>query len=206
MVPETEGIQRRDNVTHRKGNAIQWANGNIELLLKAWGEKAGGWRWMHLYSARQWRKRHNRLNIIGIVLSSVVTVSSLSSYIDNYISKNALMGFVGIIGICNMLIQSIQTFYKAEEKAINHDNIAKQLGTFYRKIENTLNVSRMYREPPDKLSEWAMSEYERIHNEAPDVSEESVQRFKTEFNEKIALSSNVPDVVNQHFEITVYEN
>lgn len=190
----------------RKDNESQWGNGNIESLLQAWGEKAGGWRWMHLDSARQWRKRHNVLNLTGIVLSSVVTVSSLSSYIDEYIPKNVLMGFVGLIGICNLLIQSVQTFYKAEEKAITHESVAKQFGAFYRKIENTLNVSRIHREPPAKFSEWAMCEYERIQNEAPNVSEQSIENFKTEFKDKIELSSHVPDVVNHHFVINVYEN
>lgn len=192
-------IQRKDNET-------QWGNGNIELLLQAWGEKAGGWRWMHLDSARQWRKRHNVINLTGIVLSSVVTVSSLSSYIDQYIPTNMLMGFVGIVGICNLLTQSVQSFYKAEERAITHEVIAKQFGTFYRKIENTLNISRMHREAPSKFSEWAMSEYERIHNEAPNVSEQSIKNFKIEFKNKIEISSHVPDVVNHHFVINVCEN
>jgi len=192
-------IQRKDNET-------QWGNGNIEALLQAWGEKAGGWRWLHLDSARQWRKRHHGLNLTGIVLSSIVTVSSLSVYIDEYIPKNVLMGFVGLVGICNILVQSVQSFYKADEKALNHEVIAKQLGTFYRKIENTLNISRIHREAPVKFSEWAMCEYERIHNDAPDISEQSIQKFKIVFKDKIDISSHVPDIVNRHFVINVCEN
>ena len=169
--------------TKRRENESLWANGNIESTLKTWGEKAGGWRWMHLDSARQWRKRHNALSLTGIVLSSVVTVSSLSSYIDEYIPKNVIMGFVGIIGIFNLLIQSVQSFYKSEEKAIVHESTAKQLGAFYRKIENMLNISRIHRESPEKFAEWAMGEYERIQNEAPHVSEKSINNYKLEFKE-----------------------
>ena len=48
-------------------NAASWSD-HMEDLIKAWGEKAAGLRWMHNQSAAKWKKQADRLTLYGIFI------------------------------------------------------------------------------------------------------------------------------------------
>ena len=50
----------------KKVNAESWTE-NMELLMKQWGEKAAGLRFMHAHSGGKWKKFANNLGIAGIM-------------------------------------------------------------------------------------------------------------------------------------------
>ena len=51
----------------KKVNADSWST-NMELLMKQWGEKAAGLRFMHSHSGSQWKGFANKLSITGIIV------------------------------------------------------------------------------------------------------------------------------------------
>ena len=59
-------------------NAGSWSP-HMEELIKAWGEKAAGLRWMHQQSAAKWKKQADRLTLSGIFITTLVSTASLAT-------------------------------------------------------------------------------------------------------------------------------
>ena len=64
-----------------------------------------------------------------------------------------------------------------------------------------LGMTREDREPSDVLSSWALSEYERLQQEAPNLGGSSISLFKSKFNKNV---QSFPDVAEDAFVINVY--
>ena len=187
----------------KKVNADSWSN-NMELLMKGWGEKAAGLRFMHAHSGGRWKKFANQLSIAGIVVTGVAsTVSLVATSIDDEQVKNGLLFGVGGVGLISTLIQSFKKFYNAEEKAADHGSVSKQFGSFYRYMTLQLSMSREDRDPSDVLTVWALKEYERLQQEAPNIDGASVALFKKTFDADLQA---IPDVAEDKFVIKVHKH
>ena len=185
----------------KKVNAESWSN-NMEILMKQWGEKAAGLRFMHSHAGGKWKKFSNQLAITGIVVTGMASTLSLvaTSIDDNGIKDGILFG-VGGIGLVSTLIQSFKKFYNAEEKAADHSSVAKQFGSFYRYMTLQLGMTREDRDPSDVLTTWALKEFERLQQESPNLGGDSIGVFKKSFtNENQAI----PDVAEDEFIIKIY--
>ena len=186
----------------KKVNADSWSE-NMELLMKQWGEKAAGLRFMHSHSGGIWKKFSNRLSITGIVVTGVAsTVTLIATSIGDENTKNGILLGVGGIGLVSTLIQSFKKFYNAEEKAADHASVSKQFGSFYRYMVLQMGMSREDRDPADVLSAWALKEYERLQQEAPPIGGSSVALFKKKFTDP---NQCIPDVAEDKFVITVFK-
>lgn len=191
------------NDYRKKANAAGWSD-NMELLLKMWGEKAAGLRYMHAHSGGQWKQFANKLSIYGILVTGVVSTLSLAATsLDNEETKDAILIGVGGIGLVSTLIQSFKKFYNAEEKAADHSSVSKQFGSYYRYMTLQMSMSREDREPADVLSQWALKEYERLQQEAPPINGESIALFKKNFDKTLQA---IPDVAEDKFVINIFKN
>ena len=187
----------------KKLNAEAWTD-NMEDLMKQWGEKSAGLRFMHSNAGNSWKKFSNQLSITGIVITSFAsTVSLIATSLDDEQAKTNVMYAVGGIGLISTLIQSFKKFYNAEEKAADHNAVSKQFGTFYRYMTLQLGMSREDRDPPDVLTSWALKEYERLQQEAPGIGGSSINVFKNKFNKD---EQSFPDVAEDKFTIKVYKS
>ena len=185
----------------KKINAASW-NDNMENLMKMWGEKAAGLRFMHDNAAGSWKKFSNTLTLWSIGITTVASGASLiAASIDNEEAKNIVLYVTGGIGIVSSLIQSLKKFYNAEEKSADHNAVARQFGSFYRYMTLQMNLTREDRLPSDQLSEQSLKEYERLQQEAPPLGGAQIELFRTTFaNSEQA----VPDVCEKQFNIKVY--
>lgn len=185
----------------KKVNAESWSD-NMENLMKQWGEKAAGLRFMHAHSGSKWKAFSDKLAIAGIVVTGVAsTVSLIATSLDDEDVKEAVLFGVGGVGLVSTLIQSFKKFYNAEEKAADHGSVAKQFGSFYRYMTLQMGMSREDRDPSDVLTTWALKEYERLQQEAPNISGASVALFKKTFqNEHQAI----PDIAEDEFIIKIF--
>ena len=182
----------------KKVNADSWSD-NMELLMKQWGEKAAGLRFMHAHSGSQWKGFANKLSITGIIVTGVAsTLSLVATSVDDQEVKNGIL-FGG--GLISTLVQSFKKFYNAEEKAADHSSVAKQFGSFYRYMTLQLGMSREDRDPADVLTSWALKEYERLQQEAPPIGGKSIALFNSKFDKNIQA---IPDVAEDKFVIKVY--
>lgn len=186
----------------KKINAESW-NDNMELLMKKWGEKAAGLRFMHSHSGGSWKKFANQLSISSIIITSIAsTASFVAANIEDTESQDALLYAIGGIGLVSTLIQSFKKFYNAEEKAADHNAIAKQFGSYYRNMTLQMGMSKEDRDPADILTSWALKEYERLQLEAPSISEKSIVTFKNTFKNS---EQSFPDVAESNFTIKLFE-
>ena len=185
----------------KKLNADSW-NDNMENLMKMWGEKAAGLRFMHDNAAGSWKKFSNTLTLWSIGMTTLASGASLiSASINDEEAKNAVLYAVGSIGIISSLIQSLKKFYNAEEKAADHNAVARQFGSFYRYMTLQMNLTREDRQPSDQLSEFALKEYERMQQEAPPLGGAQIALFRKTFANS---DQAVPDVCEKEFNIKVY--
>lgn len=184
-------------------NAEAWSD-NMENLLKQWGEKAAGLRFMHSTAGGGWKKFSNQLSIAGIVVTSFAsTISLVATSLDDEDAKTNVMYGVGAIGLISTLIQSLKKFYNAEEKAADHISVSKQFGSYYRYMTLQLGMSREDRDSVDVLSSWALKEYERLQQEAPGVGSVSIGVFKKKFNNE---KQSFPDIAEDQYVINVYNS
>ena len=185
----------------KKVNAESWSD-NMELLMKQWGEKAAGLRFMHSHSGSQWKGFANKLAITGIIVTGVAsTMSLIATSVDDQDVKDGILFGVGGIGLISTLLQSFKKFYNAEEKAADHSSVAKQFGSFYRYMTLQLGMSREDRDPADVLTTWALKEYERLQQEAPPIGGASITLFNQKFDKN---SQAIPDVAEDKFIIKVF--
>lgn len=185
----------------KKVNADSWSD-NMELLMKQWGEKAAGLRFMHSHSGSQWKGFANKLAISGIIVTGVAsTMSLIATSVDDQDVKDGILFGVGGIGLISTLLQSFKKFYNAEEKAADHSSVAKQFGSFYRYMTLQLGMSREDRDPADVLTTWALKEYERLQQEAPPIGGASIALFNQKFDKN---SQAIPDVAEDRFVINVF--
>ena len=148
-------------------NAESWSD-QMEELMKAWGEKAAGLRFMHNNAAGHWKAVSNKYTLMGIVLSAVMSTASLASAsVEDPVAKNVVMYTVGGIGVASTLVQAVKKFYNADEKVANHASTAKQFGSLYRYMTLQLGTARADREAADQFSTWTLKEYERLQMDAP---------------------------------------
>ena len=186
----------------KKINAASWTD-NMELLMKQWGEKAAGLRFMHSHTGGKWKKFADNLSISGILVTGVAsTLSLIATNVTDDNIKNGFLYGVGGIGLLSTLIQSFKKFYNAEEKAAEHNMIAKQFGSYYRKMTLQMGMSRFDRNPADVLTIWALEEYERLQQDAPSISSNSITLFKNNFKDK---NQCFPDIAEDHFIINIYK-
>tara|TARA_R110002072_G_scaffold282731_1_gene445744 strand:- start:2863 stop:3606 length:744 start_codon:yes stop_codon:yes gene_type:complete len=186
----------------KKLNADSW-NDNMENLMKMWGEKAAGLRYMHSAAGGSWKGFADKLSLASIFVTGIASsVSLVATSITDEDTKNGVLFAVGGVGLLSTLLQSIKKFYNAEEKSADHGAVAKQFGSFYRKMTLQLGMSREDREPADILSSWALSEYERLQQEAPNLGGSSVSLFKSKFDKS---KQSFPDVAEDAFIINVFK-
>lgn len=182
-------------------NAESW-NDNLESLMKKWGEKAAGHRFMHDHAASTWRSFSDKLTFTSIIITTIASSMSLvASSVEDPDSKNVVLYIVGGVGMFSSLIQSLKKFWDAEQKAANHNSVARQFGSFYRYMVLQLNLTREDRQSSDQLSEYVLKEYERLQQEAPSIGPKQVELYRKTFKD---ANQAVPDICEKDFNIHVY--
>lgn len=185
----------------KKINAASW-NDNMESLMKTWGEKAAGLRFMHDDAAGSWKKFSNTLTLWSIGITTVSSgVSLIAASIDDEDTKNIILYATGAIGIISSLIQSLKKFYNSEEKSADHNAVARQFGTFYRYMTLQMNLTREDRLPSDQLSEQALKDFERLQQEAPRLGGKQIELFRKTFSNS---DQAIPDICEKKFNIKIY--
>ena len=94
----------------KKINAAGWSD-NMEDLLKAWGEKSAGLRFMHNKAGGYWKGVSNRLTLWGILITTLASaVSLVATNIEDPQTKNGVLYSVGGIGMISSLIQLAKVY------------------------------------------------------------------------------------------------
>ena len=177
-------------------NKEAW-NSHVEDLLRAWGEKAAGLRWMHLQEAAINKSLSKKLSIPIVAITTISGMGSFGSGSSG--GSPYLLYSIGALNVIAALIASMQRLYNPDEKQACHSDIAKQFGAFYREILLELSQPRSDRTNPEQLSKWAKKEYDRLMSESPAISQATVAKYNKAFPQQ----KNKPDIACDVLEIEV---
>jgi len=179
-------------------NAESWGD-HAEDMMKSWGEKAAGLRWMHQKQAGVWKAFADKLTLWGIGITTFVSSASLiTAGIED---AEYVMYGIGGVGMIASLIQAIKKFYNAEDKVAEHTAIAKRFGSFYRAMTLELGTSRADRRSSDIVFEWASKEYDQLQKDAPSIGGDTIKAYKEIFGRQ----KNLPDIAEDVFIIEVHD-
>lgn len=185
----------------KKINADSW-NENMENLMKMWGEKSAGLRFMHDNAAGSWKKFSNTLTLWSIGITTVASGASLiAASISEEEAKNIVLYAVGGIGVVSGLLQSLKKFYNAEEKSADHLAISKQFSSYYRYITLQMTLSREERMSSNQLSEFAFKEFDRLQQDAPPLNNKQIKLFYNKYGNS---EQAIPDICEKEHIIKIY--
>lgn len=178
-------------------NANSW-NDNTEDLMKSWGMKSAGLRWLHFQSATKWNILSNRLSLPIILLSTLTGIANFGA--TNAKQPEMYMYVLGSLNILTAFIASLKQFYNAEKKNQLHMDVGKQFGSFYRQIVLELSLPRSDRKPCKEMSTWAKMEFDRLQLDAPPIGGDVISKF----NQTFSQLDDKPDVVSESFDIQIH--
>jgi uncharacterized Rossmann fold enzyme len=98
------------------------------------------------------------------------------------------------------LVNGLQKFWRAEQKATEHRLTEHQLESFYRQISEELGMKREEREEARQFLDRMRREYDRIQLESPRLSEQQINEFRQNFPNV----RNVPDIAAEEFTIVIH--
>jgi hypothetical protein len=178
-------------------NADSW-DMSTEYLMKSWGEKAGGLRWLHFQAAKKWKQISDRLTLPVILLSTITGVANFGA--TNTSNPEIWMYTLGSLNILTALFASVKQFYNPDMKCQLHRDVGKQFGSFFRQMSLELGVSRAERRPCPEILSWARLEFDRLQLDAPPINGEIISQFNKIFSQ----IPNKPDIVSDNFHVEIY--
>ena len=153
-----------------------------ETILKAWGEAAACYRYIHHQCFMDYAKTAQRTSLPVIVLS---TITGTASFAMESVPENLRPIASQSIGAGNLiagLIATISTFLKLNENTQAHKLAATNFGKFSRKIRLELALPLKDRTKDGAVMiDEARQEYDRLLEEAPDIPRLQLEAFEREF-------------------------
>jgi len=182
----------------KKIDRIKSWSSEQEQILKIWGEKAAGHRWLHYHASRHYKRINSRLSFANIILT---TLSGFGGMGAANMQSITFSYFFASLNVLSAFLASLQKFYMSAEKSETHSSLARQFATFYRHISVELMLAPSARTPATELSKNCRMEYDRMLQIAPPIPHCSVMAFRAKFPD----ARNCPEIANGLTEIAVYE-
>lgn len=172
---------------------------NLEDILRMWGEKAAGYRDLHMSNSRYWNIVSHRFSIPIIFLTTITSVSTFSAI--GYDDHIYWMYAAGTVNLITAFLTSLSKYIKPDELALSHKQIGRSFGCFHRKILLELSLSKCNRQDPSTFVSWAKNEYDRLVTESPILSNHIIENYTA--NTKNLIDVYKPDVVDNNNKITI---
>lgn len=172
-----------------------------ESLLKRWGEKAAGYRWLHNHARLKFKKQHDYLSYPSIIIASITGVggfavlnpSGSDNVDDSTKTKIMIVQYVfAFLNVLGGILTSISKFGQCQRLSENHSVMCIQYSKFYRSIDMELSLDVQHRANVVEFVSKCREEYDKLLDEAPDIPADSIKAFNTEFPDR----DNKPDVCN----------
>ena len=153
-----------------------------ETILKAWGEAAACYRYIHHQSFMSYARTTQRATLPVIVLSTITGTASfaMESVPDNL--RQVASQSIGAGNLIAGLIATISTFLKLQENTQAHKLAATNFGKFSRKIRLELALPLKDRTKDGVVMiDECKAEYDRLLEEAPDIPKKQLEAFEATF-------------------------
>ena len=175
---------------------IDWSP-EVEELLLEWSEKALCYTIMHNSTKSKYSKKYYLFIIPIIVLSTITGTINIgmqsvipTEYI--HIANIAVGGFNLFTGLLTTLLN----FFKYAEKTQQHTSIASQWYKFYRTLTTELALHPNKRKKASEFFKQIRFEFEKIIEQAPNISTKVIQEFRKQFKYDINNSKiHLPEII-----------
>jgi len=156
-----------------------------EKVLKAWGESAACYRYLHYRAYQMYKLMNMRFTLPVIVLS---TVTGTANFAQQTFPKNWQLYVPSVIGALNLIaaiMTTVQQFLKTSELMESHRVSSLNYGKFTRNIrlEITLPVDDRTHHGGNFI-EICAAEYDRLLQQCPPIPGVIMKIFDAEFPEK----------------------
>lgn len=153
-----------------------------EVILKAWGEAAACYRYIHFQAFLAYKKKYMRATLPVIVLSTLTGTANfaMSDVPDNL--KQTAQQTIGAANLVAGLIATISTFLKLSENTEAHKAAAFLFGKFSRKIRLELALPLKDRTKDGAVMiDECKAEYDRMLEQQPDIPKAILEEFDRTF-------------------------
>lgn len=179
-------------------NIDRWTD-SLEDILRMWGEKAGGYRDLHMSNSRYWNIVSLRLSIPIIFLTTITSVSTFSAV--GYEDHIYWMYVAGSVNLVAAFLTGLSKYIKPDELCISHSQIGRSFGCFHRKILLELALSKSTRQDPSSFTSWAKNEFDRLITEAPILSKHIIDNYTNHTKDIDNISK--PDIIDNNNKIPI---
>jgi len=181
-------------------NAMSW-HPKQEKLIKSWGEKALGYRWIHHRCAVRHSTAHTNFSIINIAMTTLAGLGTLISSSENQNSQILLYTF-SFLNLGAAGIASIHKFLRCGEQFESNMQTSKLFSRLARDISLELSL-----EPEDRMNavEYChkiREDYDKIIDHAPEVPTDIINEYKSMMDKEDPENTLArPEMANGKFKI-----
>jgi len=181
-------------------NAMSW-HPKQEKLIKSWGEKALGYRWLHNRSAQNHNASHRNLSVSYIGITTVAGLGTLVSS-SSGVASMALLYTFSFLNLAAAGIASIHKFLRCGEQYEANAQTSKMFGRLARDISLELSLELEDRMNAVEYCHKIREEYDKIMDHAPDIPSDIVEEYKRMMKtDDPNCEISRPDVANGKFKI-----
>jgi len=181
-------------------NAMSW-HPKQEKLIKSWGEKALGYRWIHHRCAVRHSTAHTNFSIINIAMTTLAGLGTLIASSENQNSQILLYTF-SFLNLGAAGIASIHKFLRCGEQFESNMQTSKLFSRLARDISLELSL-----EPEDRMNavEYChkiREDYDKIIDHAPEVPTDIINEYKSMMDKEDPENTLArPEMANGKFKI-----
>lgn len=151
-----------------KESIVSW-NKNIEENVKQIGEKAKGYKIMHIQEAHVISKRYRYLMYAGILLGPLAgLLSGIAAIIDSSNNSRVELPIAATCaGFISGIVVAITKFGKFEEKSSSHKLSASKYTSLESNVKRQLILSKTDRVEASKYLEWIGNSFDDLFLSSP---------------------------------------
>lgn len=178
---------------------ISW-NPSIESVLKAIGEEAQVYAYLHKSAQKIRTERHNRINLPVIFLSTLSGAASLSDSL--FLGFQYAPVIIGMVSIFTAILQTLNSFFGYARLAESHRISALHYEIQYNDIQIELALKPAERMNAADMLKAVRTASRRLLETSPLIPQSSIRAFKSKFGKHPSI--NTPTIANGLKEIKVY--
>ena len=201
MEKDAYDAKRIVEIQKRQEIAESW-HPKQEKLIRIWGEKCLGYRWLHDRTAKYHGVIHRNLSIATIVGSAMAGIGTMTVSGTETGSTPGLLYAFSFVNLATVLVASIHKFLRSGEKYEANVNISKMFGGLARDITMELSMEKEDRVMAFDYCNKLRLDYDKLIDLSPDIPEHVILKYK-EMMEKEDPEGEIhkPDIANGKFKI-----
>jgi hypothetical protein len=160
-------------------------NNAIENVARDIGNKALGYKWMHVNSAESLEFYYDKLSYVNIAISPIIALGVLAPPTTTKITTIKIT--LGVLAVLNGITSSLLKFWNNIEKSQAHRYTATRYSSLVSNIRRQLSLPYEDRQDGKIYIEWIAREYDQLVAVGPPIDRRCIKRYT-----KLAKEKNIP--------------